>query len=353
MPELPALSEPDIALVSLGTTFGWRRADAAFAELVREAGAVCEVVPVELGAAARLRRGMALTDVVEALAARRSAAGVRARAVVYSTVTAALLQRPPAPYAVRFDTIAALNRPGAGGVWQRRRERPVLAGARLLLPASEAAASAARALLRDGPRSVVLPPPIPEVPPAPRRDLDAVAYAANPQKRGLELLCEAWARAAPEGATLVVGGIDRDGALRWLRRTRVEEPPGVEWAGPLDQDRWLATVARSRVFVSASRYEDWGLAQMEALAAGTPLVTVPTPGPNEALPLARRLAPALVAGERTAEALAEVIAAGLSLDEEGRAAYAGRAAELLRPYRRDAVLRVMAEEVLPALLSPS
>jgi glycosyltransferase involved in cell wall biosynthesis len=345
--------ERDIALLSLGTTPGWRHGDAAFAELVREAGVGCDLVRVELGALRRLRRGMALTDLFESLAARRSAAQVRAGIVVYSTVTAALLQRRRLPYAVRFDTLAALNRPGIGGAWQRRREPGVLRGARLLLPWSETAARAARALLGGGPPAVVLPPPMPEVEPAPARDVDAVAYAGNPHKRGLELLCQAWALGAPAGATLVIGGIERERGLRWLRRAGVEEPPGLEWAGPLPSARWLATVARARAFVSASRYEDWGLAQMEALAAGTPLVTVPVPGPNEALPLARALAPPLVAGERSAEALAGALAAGLALDERARASYAERARELLRPYRREAVARVVEEEVLPALLRPS
>ena len=342
----------DIALVSLGTTMGWRRADEGFAELVREAGASCQVVPVRIGVAGRLRRNMALTDLVEARAARRSAVGIRARAVVYSSVTAALLQRPAGPYAVRFDTIAALNRPGLGGAWQRSREKRVLAGARLLLPWSDTAGSAARAVLGGGPPAAVVPPPVPELEPCAERDLDAVAYAGNPDKRGLDLLCEAWP-AAPEGARLVVGGIDAEAARRFLRRRGVPEPGGVEWAGPLPPERWLDTVARARLFVNASRYEDWGLAQMEALAAGVPLATLPTPGPNVALPLARRLGPELVASELGAEPLARAVRAGLSLDDGARAAYAARARELLAPYRREAAARVVRDEVVPALLTES
>jgi glycosyltransferase involved in cell wall biosynthesis len=350
---VPVSGRADIALVSLGTTMGWRRADEGFAELVREAGASCQVVPVRIGTAGRLRRTMALTDLVEAAAARRSATGIRARAVVYSSVTAALLQRPPGPYAVRFDTLAALNRPGLGGAWQRRREKRVLAGARLLLPWSEPADLAARAVLGGGgPPAAVVPPPVPELEPRTERDLDAAAYAGNPDKRGLDLLCRAW-RAAPKGTRLVVGGIDQEAARRFLRRRGVPEPEGVEWAGPLPAEQWLRTVARARLFVNASRYEDWGLAQMEALAAGTPLATVPTPGPNVALPLARRLGPELVAAELAAEPLARAVRAGLSLDEGARASYAARAREMLAPYRREAVARVVRDEVVPALLTES
>src|SRR3954453_6661790 len=100
------MARPDIAIVSLGTTIGWRWADEALAELIREGGATCELVPVRGGASgrlrrgvgpvrggasARLRRGMALTDLVEAGAARRAGRGLSATALIYSSVTAALL----------------------------------------------------------------------------------------------------------------------------------------------------------------------------------------------------------------------------------------------------------------------
>jgi hypothetical protein len=367
----------DIAIVSLGTTMGWRRGDEALAEHVEAAGATCELRPMRLGAARHLQRSMALTDVVQALAARRAAHGVEARAVVYSSITAALLQPPRQPHAIRFDTIAALSRPGIGGAWQRRRERSVLGRADLLLPWSEAAAEAAlravaagRAAVEpqavavatgaarpaapgpaDGPGVVVLPCVV-DVAGGPAADApEATAYAANPEKRGLDVLCAAWSMAAPEGARLVVGGIDRHDALRWLSRQGVAEPAGVEFAGAVPRDRWTALVAGSRVYLSAARYEDWGVAQMEALAAGTPLVTVPTPGPNAALPLARRLAPELVAGDSGAGALAEALRAGLAIDESARAAYAAAARRLLEPYSDAALRAVVAERVVPALLA--
>ena len=141
---------------------GLRRADEAFADQVRAAGATCEVIRCTAragrpGCGARWRsptwwRG-------SAPAARH--AGRDAGAYVYSSVTAALLQPRRAPAAVRFDGIAALNRPGAGGAWQRRRERSVLRSADLLLPWSEPAAEAARrAAGADAGPMVVLPPPV-------------------------------------------------------------------------------------------------------------------------------------------------------------------------------------------------
>ncbi|HEY1594240.1 MAG TPA: hypothetical protein VGF74_02490, partial [Thermoleophilaceae bacterium] len=200
----------DIGLVSLGTTPGLRRADAALADQVRAAGASCAVVPVRVGGlVGKLRRNAAVTDLVEAAAARHAAAGVDARAVIFSSVTAALLQREPAvPWAVRFDSTAALNRPGWSGAWQRAREREVLGRAPLLLPWGDEVASAAPGL--------VVRVPVDEVPASPVRDIPAIAYAGYPDKRGLDLLCDAWAKVARPGERLVIGGIDRKRGLQWL-----------------------------------------------------------------------------------------------------------------------------------------
>jgi glycosyltransferase involved in cell wall biosynthesis len=344
----------DIAIVSLGTTMGWRRGDEALAEQIEAAGASCELRPMRLGAAVHLQRSMALTDVIQALAARRAATGVDARAVIYSSITAALLQPLRRPHAVRFDTIAALSRPGVGGAWQRRREQAVLGRADLLLPWSEAAGEAALTSARPRRPDVVVLPCVVDVGDGGGVDApEATAYAANPEKRGLDVLCAAWSAAAPDRARLVVGGIERDEALRWLARKGVAEPRGVEFAGAVPRERWTALVAGSRVYVSAARYEDWGIAQMEALAAGTPLVTVPTPGPNVALPIARRLAPGLVATDSTAPALATAIRSGLALGDADRASYAAAARRALVPYSDAALRTVVAEQVVPALLGSS
>jgi hypothetical protein len=319
----------DLALISLGTTPGLVRSDEAFAELVRAAGVTIAVLPVRIGRSGKLRRGAAAVDLVEALAARRALRGVEARAVVFSTTTAALLARPPVPYAVRFDATAAINRPGPGGAWQRRAERRALGDAALLMPVSRGAEEAAG--------GVRVPIPIAPVRGAADRDIDAVTYAADPRKRGLDVVARAW-----DGGRLVVGGIDREGGMRWLERHGLAEPDGIEWAGRLPRERWLELVGRARMFVNGSRWEDFGIAPMEALSAGTPLVTVPTPGSFEALPLARELAPELVSDD-----LRAAVRAARGVDRES---YAARAAELLAPYRPEAVLAVVKERVLPRLL---
>jgi glycosyltransferase involved in cell wall biosynthesis len=334
------LSEvPDIALVSLGTTPGLVRSDESFAGLVRAAGASCEVTRVQIGAAGVLRRHIAVTDLVEALAARR--VGPRGRAVVYSTITAAMLSRTPLPYAIRFDATASLNRSGWGGAWQRRAERRPLRGASMLLPVSRGAEEAVPV---SGPPVVRIPIPIEPLPGAAERDIDAVAYAGYPRKRGLEVLCSAWAAALPPGGRFVIGGLDRAKGTAWLDRFGVREPPGVEWAGAMPRDEWLALVGRARVYLNASRWEDYGLGPLEALSAGTPLVTVPTAGSFEALPLARSLAPELVSDN-----LARALRTGMAMPDETRVDYGRRAAALLEPYREEHAVALVRDRLLPAL----
>jgi glycosyltransferase involved in cell wall biosynthesis len=326
----------DIGLVSLGTTPGLRHADALLADQIRSAGASCAVAPVRIGGAlGALRRNAAVTDLVEALAAREAASRLDARAIIFSSVTAALLQRAPSvPWAVRFDSTASLNRLGWSGAWQRARERGVLERAPLLLPWGDEAARVAPGL--------VVRVPVEEVEPAPSRDIDAIAYGGYPRKRGLDVLCAAWASAARPGERLVIGGVERERGVEWLSRCGVAEPAGVEWHGLMPREEWLALVARSKVFVNASRREDHGLAQLEALSAGCALVTVPSPGPYEALPIAHTLAPSLVSDD-----LAAALRAGLDLDDpEG---YAAHARELLGPFRAGVVERVVASQLLPAL----
>jgi glycosyltransferase involved in cell wall biosynthesis len=179
--------------------------------------------------------------------------------------------------------------------------------------------------------------------PSETRDITALAYAGNPHKRGLELLAAAWRLPG----RLVVGGIEAAAGRAWLARHGVAEPPGLEWAGVIPRAEWLALLGRARLFVQASRFEDHGLAPLEALSAGARLVSVPTPGPYPALRMARALAPGLVAPERTADALAEALAAGAALDDPS---YAERADALLAPHRPEALQRVVEERVLPRLL---
>src|SRR5207253_3928043 len=117
---------------------------------------------------------------------------------------------------------------------------------------------------------------------------------------------------------------------------------GIRVAGWLAADDYRALLARARVFVCAPRREDYGIAQLEALADGCQLVTTPAPGPYAALPIARALDRRLV-GEDLHAAMRTALADPLP-------DYATRARAALTPFSRAALDRAVREELLPRLL---
>jgi hypothetical protein len=217
-------------------------------------------------------------------------------------------------------------------------ERRRLARAPLLVPVDAGT-------LAETPRphapAVVVPIAVePSGPAAGARDVAAVTYGSDPQKKGLDRVLAAWAAVGRPGEELVVCGVEPALAARAAGGAL---PPGVRVAGRLEPEAYRALLRRARVFVCAPRREDYGIAQLEALADGCALVTTPAPGPYAALPLARALDPRLVADD-----LAPALRAALDGPAPG---YADRAAGLLRPFRREAVDRVVAQELLPRLLA--
>ncbi len=341
---------PDVLIVSLSSTTGLRRTDEELEHSLRRAGASVEMVraapPPEVPT-------LMLTDLLWARAARRAATGALARlraspprAIIYSTTTAALLW--PRPGAIRFDAPASGNRRGRHGLWQRPLERRRLGRAPLLLPWSEGGLREAPAAARRGDRALVLPVPVePSGPPEPARDIAAITYAANPSKKGLARVLAAWrgvrGELPSEGVPqeLVVAGASAD-ELRGAGLD-VGAAEGVRVTGVLSSAEYRALVRRARVFVCAPRREDYGIAQLEALADGCLLVSTPAPGPYAALPIARTLDPRLVGDDL---ALALRVALADPLDD-----YATRAREALAPFRRDSVDRLVADELLPRLLA--
>jgi Glycosyl transferases group 1 len=349
-------SGPDVLLLSLGTTLGWRAADAVFVEQLRRAGASVEAATVRMGATARLRRAYPVTDLVEALAARRALRSAlrrgRPSAVVISSTTAAMLADAEGlPYAVRLDAPARLNRPGASNALQHALERRALARARLVLPWSGAALAA----LPDGAaKGVVVPPPVvPSGEPAARRERLAVAYTPDVKAKGLDVVCGAWAKAGIDGGRLEVFGVERERAIAHLERSGVPLAAGIEFRGKTPPAEFRAALRRAWAYVGGARWEDFGMAPLEALADGALLVTVPSGGPFEALAFARELAPELVADTVAAEPLAAAVRAAFALPDDRVARYRADAARLLEPLRPEAVERVVAQQVLPALLRRS
>jgi len=321
----------DVLVVSVDSTTGWGLAAHELAQSLSRGGAAVAIVAT--GKLPRVRT-FALTDFVEARAARRACIDGIARhdpaAIVYCSMTAALLW--PRPGAIWLDAIAAENRPGRHGVWQRTVELRRLRETPMVLAMS----NRALAPLDTGalPKEVVVVPvPVePSGPPAPARDVDVVAYAGNPEKKRLDYVLDAWSRARRDGETLVVAGTDR-----------LASTDGVKVAGRMAPADYRALLRRARVFVAAPRREDYGIAPLEALADGCMLVTTPAPGPYPALDIARQLDFRLV-GEDLVPALRTAL-------DDPAPMYAQRAAELVAPFSRQAVDRTVANEVLPGLLT--
>ncbi len=338
----------DVLIVSLGSTEGLRTADAELHDSLARAGA--RVAVVRASPPARTRTLM-LTDLAWAWEARAAAARVLAqlervppRAIVYSSTTAAVLW--PRPGAIRFDATSAGNRPGRHGLWQRPLERRRLARASLLLPWSEGGLSEAPPAARRGDRALVLPVPVEASgAPEPERDIAAITYAANPAKKGLDRVLAAWRAVRdelPPGGSdeLVVAGASAKELE--LAGFHVGAEGGVRVVGALASAEYRALVRRARVFVCAPRREDYGIAQLEALADGCVLVTTPAPGPYAALPIARELDPSLVSDDLEGALRVALL--------DPPAGYALRAQEALAPFTREAVDRVVADEVLRRLL---
>jgi hypothetical protein len=332
----------DVLMVSLGATGGLRAADDELYYSLKR-------LDVSVAVARPLRPEnvptMMLTDLLWAHATRAAAkdmiAQLRrspARAVIYSSTTAALLW--PRAGAIRFDAPAAGNRPGRHGLWQRPLERRRLRQAPLLLPWSEASLGEAPATAREGDRALVLPVPVePSGPPEAVKDIAAVTYAANPSKKGLDRVLAAWRSVCRDSEELVVAGVSAEE----LDRAGIPIPgeEGISVVGPMSSGNYRRLLRRSRVFVCAPRREDYGIAQLEALADGCQLVTTPAPGPYVALPFARELDPRLV-GEDLGAALRTAL-------DDPAPNYAARAVEMIAPFARDAIDRLVADELLPRL----
>jgi hypothetical protein len=322
-----ARGDTDVLIVCVDTTSGWRTSASELEAALTRVGARVNTVytgPV------RAVRTFALTDLVQARAARAAAlrgiASSDPAAIVYLGITATLLW--PRPGAIWLDSVAAENRPGRHGVWQRVVERRRLAAASIVIGMSE---HALRPLTGRTPDVVVPVPVEPSGPIDGPRDIAAVTYAGDPVKRRLALVLDAWSRARREGEQLVVAGIET-----------LPARDGVTVAGRLAPGEYRALLRRARTFVCAPLREDYGSAPLEALADGCQLVTTPARGPYPAFALARTLDPRLASDD-----LAGAIRFALDDPVSG---YAERAATLLEPFRRDAVDAILKRDVVPRLL---
>jgi hypothetical protein len=177
-----------------------------------------------------------------------------------------------------------------------------------------------------------------------------VAYTPDVKAKGLDVVCAAWTEAALDDARLEVFGVEREPALAHLHRTGTPAPPNTEFRGKRPTAEFRNALRHAWAYAGGARWEDFGMAPLEALADGALLATVPSDGPFEALALARELAPSLVAEDVAPGPLAAALRAAFELPDDRARDYRERAAALLEPYRAEAVQRTVTEDVLPALV---
>lgn len=353
----------DVMYVVSGTTAGLRQADAEMLGALSDLGVGLLTITPSSSEPWPFRRyvnrSLLTIDAFHSFAARRAAARAlrlyTPRAIIYSTTHAALLaprSAKGARVAIRFDAPAQMSRTGGAlyGIefWLERRR---FKRAGLLMPAAvEVGPETARLLPASTP---VVPVPIPiELGDEPQADRDPIAvfYGGSPERKGLDIAVKAWTHAPRGDRRLVVTGIDRASGVRYLQERGIDEPPSVEWAGMLSPDKHRRLTRRAEIHLAASRYEGYGIGQLEAFADGATLVTTPSPGPYVALPIARELDPRLVAPTDSPADLAAALGVAFTRAHGERVTYRDRAREHVRAFSRDETTRRLRHEVLPLLL---
>lgn len=351
----------DILYVTSGTTAGLRQADEAMRAALARCGVGVVTVTTSFAAPERVRsriyRSLLTIDLYESFAVRRSTARAlaryRPRAIVYATSHAALFRPGTAaglPTAIRFDTPARLSRVGRRYRWEHLLEQRRFRAAAALLPWGLEVSEAMRRALPASAPVIPLPVPVQRRTPATEREPIAVAYAGSARKKGLEIIVGAWQQAPTGGRRLIITGIDPEEGRRYLAGHGLNEPENAEWPGLISPDEFRSLTTRAELYLSASTYENYGLAQLEALADGALLVAAPSPGPFPALELARELAPALVAEERSADSLGRALRSALELSADARRRYRERAAARVEHHTEAALDERLAADVLPRLL---
>lgn len=189
------------------------------------------------------------------------------------------LPRPPLPLLVTANhTYAAQSRLPEQG-WKRifiPWERATYRAARMIVCISaDTAGSVIRdygidpARVRTVPCGFDLGPWIASDQPDDSRDPRSCVFVGRPQTRkGWDLLLHAWEQVrtrAPDAVLHVVG-------------FRHEPVAGMSFHGRLSDDDLRLLLGRSRLLVSPSRLEGFGLAAAEAIACGTPVVGTDVPG---------------------------------------------------------------------------
>jgi glycosyltransferase involved in cell wall biosynthesis len=123
-------------------------------------------------------------------------------------------------------------------------------------------------------RAHVVPPPWRQAPKAPSAHQGSTVLFLSRlhPKKGLDTLLAAWplVSARREAARLVIAGTGDKSFVSSL-----PSPPGVEFVGFVTAEAKTALLASADVFVLPSHHENFGVAVLEAVAAGLPAVVSP------------------------------------------------------------------------------
>lgn len=111
----------------------------------------------------------------------------------------------------------------------------------------------------------------------------AISYCSREMRRkGLDILVKAWSM-IHKNKKLVVAGVNEEDAALYLKKKSIKIRDNIEFAGMLMREEYLSMLAKSSFFISAARFEDFGIAVLEALSYGKPVAATPTIGPSEFL----------------------------------------------------------------------
>lgn len=111
----------------------------------------------------------------------------------------------------------------------------------------------------------------------------AISYCSKEMRRkGLDILVKAWSM-HHKNKKLVVTGVNKEEAALYLKRKSIKIPHNIEFAGVMTRAGYLSKLARSGFYISPARFEEFGIAVLEALSYGKPVAATPTIGPSEFL----------------------------------------------------------------------
>ncbi len=97
-------------------------------------------------------------------------------------------------------------------------------------------------------------------------------------KKRLDILLEAFLAGAPASHHLIVAGPDEQGSWQQLAQRFLTAPDAarrVHYVGPVVGQEKAALLAGADLFALSSEHENFGIAALEALAAGTPVLLSP------------------------------------------------------------------------------